>query len=295
MRERPATEIDANKCDGCGLCVDVCPTDTLSVINRKAVVTGDDSLLCDQCAAVCPHGAVRVRGIEDVVLATVAEGSNADALVRLMRSRRSCRMYKEDPVDKAVLEDLVKIGITAPSGTNSQLWTFTIVPDRASMVRLAETIADFFRRLNRMAESPVKRLVARVFAGDALGDYYRTEYETVKEALVEWEKTGRDQLFHGATAGIVVGMRPGASCPVEDALLATQNIVLAAEALGLGTCLIGYAVEAIKHGPGIKRVLGIPDEEKVHAVIAIGHPNVEYARPAGRKRPLVRYFSAGGA
>jgi nitroreductase len=275
--------------------VEVCPTDTLSVINGKAVVTGEDSLLCGQCAAVCPHEAVRVRGVEDVVLETIAEGSETDALVRLMRSRRSCRLYKEDPVDRAVLEDLVKIGITAPSGTNDQLWTFTIVPDRASMLRLAETIAEFFRRLNVMAESATRRLLARLFTDDALGDYYRENYARVKEALKEWDKTGRDQLFHGATAGIVVGMRPGASCPGEDALLATQNILLACEALGLGTCLIGFAVRAMRHEPEIKRVIGIPDEERVHAVIAIGHPNVEYARPAGRKPPLVRHFSAGGA
>ncbi|MEZ4578721.1 MAG: nitroreductase family protein [Desulfobacterales bacterium] len=39
--------------------------------------------------------------------------------------RRSCRNYKETPVPASVLEDLVRIGITAPSGTNSQMWTFT--------------------------------------------------------------------------------------------------------------------------------------------------------------------------
>ena len=83
------------------------------------------------------------------------------------------------------------------------------------------------------------------------------------------------------------------SLPKEDALLATQNILLAAEALGLGTCLIGFAVAAMRKDPGIKRVLGIPDDETVHAVIAIGHPNVEYARPAGRKPPVIRYFAAG--
>lgn len=294
MRVPVATEIDVSKCDGCGLCVEVCPTDTLSVVNRKATVTGEDSLLCDQCAAVCPHGAVRVRGVEDVVLETIAEGSPADALVQIMRARRSCRLYREEPVAKAVLDDLVKIGITAPSGTNCQLWAFTIVPDRASMVRYAEAIADFFRRLNKMAESATKRLLARLFTDDALGDYYRNDYARVKEALVEWEKTGRDRLFHGATAGIVVGMRPGATCPGEDALLATQNILLAAEALGLGTCLVGFAVQAMKHDPAIKRVIGIPDEERVHAVIAIGRPNVQYPRPAGRKPALVRYFKAGG-
>jgi len=51
-------------------------------------------------------------------------------LARLMASRRSCRNYSDRPIDRAILEDLVGIGITAPSGTNCQYWTFTLLPER---------------------------------------------------------------------------------------------------------------------------------------------------------------------
>jgi nitroreductase len=122
-----------------------------------------------------------------------------------------------------------------------------------------------------------------------LDDYYRDYYESVQEALEQYDRTGRDRLFHGATAAIVVGARPGASCPAEDALLATQNILLAAHAMGLGTCLIGFAVEAMRAERSIARKLGIPDEESVHAVIALGYPDEAYQKVCGRKKPLVRY------
>ena len=59
-----------------------------------------------------------------------------------------------------------------------------------------------------------------------------------------------DRLFHGAAAAILVTGRRQASCPAEDALLATQNILLAAHAMGLGSCLIGFAVEAMRRDPG---------------------------------------------
>ena len=91
-------------------------------------------------------------------------------------------------------------------------------------------------------------------------------------------------------SSIIVGMKPGASCPGEDALMASQNIVLAAETMGLGTCLVGFVVEAMKRDPSIGRLLGIPDDEKVYSVIAIGHPGVKYTRPAGRRPVALRLF-----
>ncbi|TVM29020.1 nitroreductase family protein, partial [Oceanidesulfovibrio marinus] len=64
---------------------------------------------------------------------------------------------------------------------------------------------------------------------------------------------GVDRLFRGAPAAILVGVSTGAGCQQEDCLRATQNMILGAHALGLGTCLIGYAVAAMKEAPGIAR------------------------------------------
>ena len=67
-------------------------------------------------------------------------------LVRLMASRRSCRNFIERTMDRALLDDLVKIGITAPSGTNCQLWTFTVIPTRKAVISFAGHIASFFSK-----------------------------------------------------------------------------------------------------------------------------------------------------
>ena len=209
-------------------------------------------------------------------------------VVRLMASRRSCRAFAERLVDRAVLEDLVRIGTTAPSGTNSQRWTFTVLPSRAAVMALGSAVAAFFKRLNRMAENPLLRRGLRLIGRPELADYYRDYYRSVAEGLADWEGRGRDRLFHGATAAILVGSQPGASCPAEDALLATQNILLGAHALGLGTCLIGFAVSAMQKDGRIKDVVKIPRAEPVYAVIALGYPAVSYERLTGRRKPLVR-------
>ncbi|MEJ2727843.1 MAG: nitroreductase family protein [Deltaproteobacteria bacterium] len=297
------TVIDPEICIGCGLCVKVCPSETISMQDNKARVTGDRSLQCGHCMAVCPVDAVRVGAIDSRSLSFnsfelqndwLPHGAFDTArLVQLMASRRSCRNYTDQTVERSILEDLVKIGTTAPSGTNCQNWTFTVFPDRSAVAEFGQRIGSFFKKINRLAEKRVVRKALKLIGKPALDNYYREYYQSVKDGLREWELFGRDRLFHGAAAVIVVATKPGGSCPKEDALLATQNILLAAHSLGLGTCLIGFAVEAIKNDSAIQQLLKIPAEETVCSVIAIGYPEEKYERLTGRKKFLMRYFEAG--
>ncbi len=296
------TIIDAEKCIGCELCVKVCPSDTISMQDGKARVTGDLSLQCGHCVAVCPVDAVRVGGIDPQSLVFssfaisddwLAPGDFDTAhLVQLMASRRSCRNYTDQAVDRSILIDMVRIGTTAPSGTNCQNWTFTILPDRAAVNDFGQRIAAFFRKLNQLAEKRLIRTALKLIGKPTLDNYYREYYQSVKDGLKEWELRGRDRLFHGAPAVIVVATQPGGSCPVEDALLATQNILLAAHSMGLGTCLIGFAVEAMKNDGSIQRFISIPAEETVCSVIAIGYPDEKYEGLTGRKKVVMRYIES---
>jgi nitroreductase len=190
-----------------------------------------------------------------------------------------------------VLEDLVKIGTTAPSGTNSQLWTFTILDSRKEVIILGEHVARFFHKLNRMAEKTWLRFFSKMFAGGALGKYYRRYYESVRKGLLLWDREGVDTLFHGAVAAILVGGRKSASSPMEDGLLASQNILLAAHSYGLGSCMIGFAVEAIKRDKQIRKILQIPEGEAVYAVIGLGYPAEKYTKTAFRRKIEPRYPS----
>jgi nitroreductase len=250
-------------------------------------------MCCGHCVAVCPEGAVKIDGLaNDLGLAAIgaadeavsgAEPLNPGTLIDLMMTRRSCRNYQIKPVDRQLLADLARVGTTAPSGTNCQGWGFHILYRRDDVIRLGEAVADYYRELNSKAINPWFRLLARLFAGDRLSSYYKNYYETVARAIRDWDERGEDRLFHGAPAAIVVTADETSSCPVEDALLATQNILLAAHAVGLGTCLIGFVVEAGRRDERIRALLRLAENDRICSVIACGHPDVIFYRPAGRK------------
>ncbi|MBA4371727.1 MAG: nitroreductase [Thermodesulfovibrio sp.] len=298
--QRNKIGIDRDLCNGCGLCTTVCPTGTISLSDGKAEVSGGDCISCGHCAAVCPQEAIRVTVIDDEMSqykTFIAEKQwlppgkhGISGLVQLMASRRSCRCFTDKPVDRSILEDLMKIGITAPSGTNSQAWTFTILPSRKAVTSFAGQIATYFGKLNTTAEKTMLRLFLKLIGKGELDDYYHSYYRKIKAALEEWHGAGKDRLFHNSTAAIIVGSKPGASCPAEDALLAAQNILLAAHSMGLGSCLIGYAVAAMKKDPSIQQAIGISSEEEIHAVIALGYSDEAYQRIAGRRKVIPKYW-----
>ena len=291
------TIIDSEKCTGCGLCVKACPHETLSLVDGKACVTGLTSTNCGHCVAVCPVGAVRVTTLEPLRFSSfrmendwIKYGQNdTGRLVQLMASRRSCRNFKDKPVDRNILEDLVTIGTTAPTGSNSQEWTFTILPDRTQIEIFGEHVVNFFRKLNRMAQIALLRKVLSLFGKDELERYHERYYERNEERIYNWKTKKKDMLFHGAQALILVGATKVATCPQEDALLATQNILLAAHAMGLGTCLIGFAVVALTRDRSIGDALGLACGENVYSVIAIGWPDENYHKIIPRKKIRPRY------
>jgi nitroreductase/NAD-dependent dihydropyrimidine dehydrogenase PreA subunit len=280
------------KCISCGKCIEVCPKDVFSFnINKKLTISSEGCMLCSHCYNICPVDAISFsEALKSVYFVSFdysekLKGSgdySTEEIVNIIRSRRSVRRFKNETLHDNEIRDLVEFATTAPSGSNCQEWAFTVLNGRSKVWDLALEIKEFFRNLNRLAGSRLIRYLSFFFMGRALINYYRDHYDSVEMAVEESAK-GRDLLFHGAPAVIIIHGPVNGSTPVEDGAYAAYNICLLAHYMNIGTCLIGFAVEAINRRKEIKLKFKIPTHHRVHAVIAAGYSDVKFLKQSLRK------------
>jgi len=114
--------VDKEKCTRCGCCADVCPTRIIDVDSEGPHVTGNRCIACGHCVAVCPTAAL--DNMKAPLAGQTPAGQlpvlDADTAARFLRSRRSVRSYKKDPVPRGKILQLLDIARLAPTGSNSQ-------------------------------------------------------------------------------------------------------------------------------------------------------------------------------
>jgi nitroreductase len=93
------------------------------------------------------------------------------------------------------------------------------------------------------------------------------------------------ERLQAAPTLILIGSRSTSPFVEPDCWLAAQNVMLAAPAMGLGTCCIGSALRAVNR-PEIQVELGIPLDVRIAVAIVVGVPADEPA-PTGRKKAQI--------
>lgn len=162
-----------------------------------------------------------------------------------IKTRRSVRKFTEQPVDRALLEQVVAAAAYAPSWKNTQIARYTVVTDPAKKQRLAdECMMDFAFNQKTSSHAPALVVVTAITG--------RSGYE-------------RDGSFSTSQ---------GTHWQSFDAGVAAQTFCLAAHALGLGTVIMGIFDES-----KVRAVLDLPAEQMVSAIIAIGHPTEQPVCP----------------
>jgi len=169
--------------------------------------------------------------------------------------RRAVRSYRPDAVGEETIRTLLDAAIHAPSAVNAQPWAFAVVQD----TKLLQRISDRAKKLS----------LERIRPGTRLWEH---------RAMLE---DPGFNVFYDARTLIVVCAAPGDWPPNEDCCFAAQNLMLAAHALGLATCPIGFARDALNE-PDWKRELAIPSDHSVVIPIIVGHAR-EQPPPTPRK------------
>jgi nitroreductase len=180
--------------------------------------------------------------------------------------RRAVRAYRPEPVDEATVRELLKEAVRAPTAMHAEPWAFAVIQDRALLKRLSdlakETVAS--ERASAAVAHPPAASDARAASILSHPDF---------------------NIFYDASTLIVICARPLGSFVVADCWLAAENLMLAACAMGLGTCCIGFAVQTMNR-PDVKAQLGIAADVMAVAPIIVGLPSAE-TTPTTRKPPEI--------
>jgi len=170
------------------------------------------------------------------------------SLIDAIHGRRSVRAYAPQILDQATIHALLDAAVQAPTAIHEEPWAFVILQDVNALKRLSDRAKRFFvEEIHRAHLDP---------GGHRLDKFEQPDFN----------------IFYNAGTLIVICAKPMSPFVVADCWLAAENLMLAAYAMGLGTCVIGSAVLGL-NTPEIKDELGIPADVSAIAPIIVGVPS----------------------
>lgn len=158
-----------------------------------------------------------------------------NSFFELIQQRKSTREYSPKPVPRRFIESCLEAARLAPSACNSQPWSFLVLDNPATIVKVAKKAFSGLYRMNAF----VKRAPVLIVVITERSSYIARMggmYRHVKYNLI-------------------------------DIGIAGDHLTLRAEELGLGTCWLGWFNEK-----AVKKLLGLPRSTRIDIIISIGYP-----------------------
>lgn len=178
-----------------------------------------------------------------------------------MLARRSVRKYKARGVSQETIRILLEAAVRAPTAIHQEPWGFVLVQDKKLLQDLSDYAKPLF--LNEIHPNSLQH------SASIINTFNRPEFN----------------IFYDASTLIIICGKKAAAYFEADCWLAAENLMLAACAMGLGTCIIGSALPAMNVAD-VRTKLGISDEFIAVAPIVLGYPD-DGIEPVQRRSPVV--------
>lgn len=177
-------------------------------------------------------------------------------IIKTIYERRAIRKYKDKPVDKELIDELLDAARMAPSAMNRQPWHFYVLTKREKIQSFSTAIMHHSKLA--MLKAGVKEVVHNVLHPSSFHlkdgiDFFNNE----------------DPIFHGAPVVIFISSTRSNEWAQLDVGMCAQNLMLAAKAIGLDTCPVGLA-KFIENTDEYKE-LNIPSSEQINLAIIVGY------------------------
>jgi nitroreductase len=202
-------------------------------------------------------------------------------IIEAIKTRKSIRKFKPDPIDKSTIREILEIASRAPSSENTQPWEFTVVT------------GDVLDRLRKENVKKVKEFaippkeMEHILVERPRGSIYRKRQVDIAKKLFALMDIPREDLekraawlergFRYFDAPVAIIITADISLPIQGTYLdvgsVMQNICLAALHYGLYTCIEN---QGITYSDGLREITGIPDSKRLMAAVAMGYPDWEF-------------------
>lgn len=272
--------VDHESCSLCGLCARICHEGCIVLPNGsdEGTLQINDELCstCTQCIAICPRQSLAWDGVPPVRYDR-SRLPTAEQMAELFKQRRTVRNFKDKPIPRSLIAEIVTFGIYAP--TNNYELRAIVVDDRALIEALDQIIMRFtgwfYNLLYRWW--PVYTLL-------------RTFTRLVDEK-------GRVKIERGLAQGRTYEVAPAAVVYVAgdrrilfseaSAQYALYNIILYAQAKGIGSRIKAAGPLALDRSRRARKLLGLQKREHILATLELGYPAVRFANKVeGKTIPI---------
>lgn len=187
-------------------------------------------------------------------------------VIEAIKTRRSTRKFKARAVEMEKLQQIVEAGRFGPTGGNAQGNHFFVITNATALMML-------------------KDMVQTAFAKMELRDDL---YKSLKNSIMLSQK-GNYSFSYNAPVLIVVANKKDYGNNMADVACAVENMMLAANELDLGSCYINQ-LKWLNEDPSIRGylgTLGLKDDERVYASVAIGYADTESGLPNRTEAPRI--------
>lgn len=284
------------RCNSCGLCVKICKDFSLKMENGKPVLSNQalfGCVACGHCMAICQTDAIQVSGrelsVNDLIdLSDIANKSSYDQLKSLLIRRRSIRDFKDTEVGEDLIEKIIEAAVSAPMGLPPSDVNLVVITGKAKVREFSFDVIDYFSKVGWLF-SDWMIWIWRLM-GKETYQLMKSFGNPLVKFMVETKQKNENYLLYDAPLALYFSASPY-SDPADPYIPATYAM-LAAESLGLGSCMIGSVHPMIQYGAKkLKQKWNIPVKSPSGIIVIFGYPKYQFKSGIKRSFAKVSFFT----
>jgi ferredoxin len=287
-RAKEAAQIKINNelCNGCGVCVKICSDYCLKMENGKAAIS-DTAVFgcigCGHCMAVCPTGAIEVYGREispaDLFDLPAKENvATYDQILSLYQRRRSIRNFRDKNVEPDKIAKILEAAKTAPMGIPPSDVHVMVLNGKEQTHAFAKDFTDFMETMKWFVSGWFLALMRPVW-GKANDEMFRGFIRPLFSLYTGKMRDGINVVNYDAP--LIMYFYGSPFTDPADPIIAATYAMIAAESLGLGTCMMGAVHPFIQKGKRAKQFrekYNIKYTSKEGLIVAFGYPVIHFQK-----------------